>query len=126
MSAVRPQPEQFKALAEAAQRDQSPVVMLNLLKFRSGDGAGEYGKYGAAARAMVEATGGRVLYLGRCDQVLIGEVDANDWDAIAVVEYPSRAAFLAMIGRPDYQQAHEHREAGLERTVLIATTPAQQ
>jgi hypothetical protein len=35
-----------------------------------------------------------------------------------------RAAFLTMISQPDYKKAHEHREAGLERTVLIATTPA--
>ncbi len=62
--------------------------------------------------------------MGRCDQVLIGDQEGQDWDSIALVEYPSRQAFIDMVSRPDYEKAHEHREAGLERTVLIATTPA--
>ena len=123
MSDITPNAAQFKALAEAAAKDDGPVVMLNLLKFRSGGGAGEYGRYGETATSMVERLGGRVLYIGRVDQVLIGNEDANDWDAIAVVEYPSRQAFIDMVSKPEYRQAHEHREGGLERTVLIATQP---
>lgn len=123
MSAIRPNPEQFKALAAAA-ADARPVVMLNLLKFKRGDGAREYGEYGRSVRTMVEQQGGRVIYMGRCDQVLIGDQEGQDWDSIALVEYPSRQAFIDMVSRPDYEKAHEHREAGLERTVLIATTPA--
>jgi uncharacterized protein (DUF1330 family) len=124
MSAITPNPEQFKQLAADAATDTGPVVMLNLLKFKAGDGAREYDQYGATARGMVERTGGRLIYVGRCDHVMIGDNDANEWDAIAVVEYPSRKAFLEMVSRPDYLKAHEHREAGLERTVLIATTPS--
>ncbi len=123
MSAIRPNPEQFKQFASDADTDTGPVVMLNLLKFKAGDGAREYDTYGDTARRMVEGTGGRIIYAGRCEQVLIGENDANDWDAIAVVEYPSRKALMDMMSQPDYVKAHEHREAGLERTVLIATTP---
>ncbi len=122
MSAITPNRDQFKAFAEAAARDDGKVVMLNLLKYKRGGGSGEYRQYGDAVTSMVERTGGRLLYLGRCDQVLIGETDGNDWDAIALVEYPNRQAFLDMVAQPDYQKAHEHREAGLERTVLVATT----
>ena len=44
---------------------------------------------------------------------------------IALVEYPNRKAFLEMVSRPDYLQASEHREAGLEQTVLMAiVTPS--
>ena len=43
---------------------------------------------------------------------------------IALVEYPNRKAFLEMASRPDYLEASEHREAGLEQTVLMATTQA--
>jgi len=117
---ITPNPDQFRELASSG--DDGPVVMLNLLKFKAGDGAREYDNYGATATKMVGETGGRVLYVGRCDQVLIGDA-ADGWDAIALVEYPSRKAFLEMVGRKDYQQAHTHREAGLERTVLLATTP---
>jgi len=121
MSAITPNPDQFKALAAAAANDDGPVVMLNLLKFKSGGGAREYGKYGDAAGAMVKALGGRMLYIGRADQVLIGDEATNDWDAIALVEYPSRQAFIDMVSKREYRDAHEHREGGLERTVLIAT-----
>ncbi|HYM14640.1 MAG TPA: DUF1330 domain-containing protein [Dehalococcoidia bacterium] len=124
MSAIRPNAEQFGQFAAVAAEKGGPVVMLNLLKFKPDGGARSHGEYGAAARGLVAKQGGRVLYMGRCDQVLIGDAAREDWDAIAVVEYPSRQAFIDMVSRPDYQQAHEHREAGLERTVLIATTPA--
>jgi len=120
MTAITPNRDQFAALAAA--EDTGPVVMLNLLKFRPREGAQRYAAYGDAVRPMVEATGGRLIYAGRCDQTLIGDA-ADGWDAIAVVEYPSRKAFIEMVTRPDYQKAHEHREAGLERTMLLATTP---
>ena len=29
---------------------------------------------------------------------------------------------IEMVSTPEYEQAHEHRESGLERTVLIACT----
>ena len=44
-------------------------------------------------------------------------------DSVVLVEYPSRQAFLEMVARPDYLKSHEHRESGLERTVVLACTP---
>ena len=122
MSAVIPDPDTFKAFAAAAERDEGPVVMLNLLKFKAGGGALEYATYAASATKMIEEAGGHVIYSGRVDQILVGET--GDWDMIALVEYPNRKAFLEMVSRPDYLQAAEHREAGLEQTVLMATTQA--
>jgi uncharacterized protein (DUF1330 family) len=129
MSAIRPNKAQFLELMEAP--DEGPVTMLNLLKFKpaadgGGDGDGEsgaseYAKYGDAAVQMVEARGGKVLWMGRADQILIGDVE-EDWDSVALVQYPSRKAFIEMVSTPEYEQAHEHRESGLERTVLIACT----
>jgi uncharacterized protein (DUF1330 family) len=124
MSAIRPNKQQFVDLMDAP--DDEPVVMLNLLKFRDttdgGDtGASEYGKYGDAVVQMVEDRGGKVLWMGRADQTLIGD-PAEGWDSVALVEYPSRKAFIDMVTAPDYEKAHEHRESGLERTVLIACT----
>ena len=120
MSGIRPNKEQFIELMNAP--DEGPVVMLNLLKFKPREGAAEYGKYGEAAVKMVEARGGKVLWMGKVDQTLIGDLDANDWDAIALVQYPSRKAFIEMVTTPKYEAAHEHREAGLERTNLVAMT----
>jgi uncharacterized protein (DUF1330 family) len=120
MSAITPNADQFRELA--ASTDEGPVVMLNLLKFDGGGGAREYDEYGGAATRMIGEGGGRVLYIGRCDQVLIGDT-SEDWDAVALVEYPSRKAFIEMVSRKDYREAHTHREAGLKRTIVLATTP---
>ena len=124
---ITPNADQFRALASAT--DTGPVVMLNLLKFKAkADGADgtsgedEYRAYGDAAVAMIEQRGGSVIWAGRADQVLIGD-PAQDWDTVLLVQYPSRAAFLDMVAQPEYQEAHKHRESGLERTMVVACTP---
>lgn len=124
-SAITPNLEQFQHLA--ASSATGPVVMINLLKFRNGDGEGpgveEYRRYGDVALEMIEHQGGRLLWAGTGDQVLIGDPE-QAWDAILLVEYPSRAAFIEMVSSPEYLEAHAHRERALERTVVIACTPA--
>jgi uncharacterized protein (DUF1330 family) len=125
MSAIRPNKQQFAELMESP--DDEPVVMLNLLKFKGtaadgvGSGSSEYAKYGDSVVQMVEERGGKVLWMGRADQILIGD-PAEGWDSVALVEYPSRKAFIDMVTTPEYEKAHVHRESGLERTVLIACT----
>jgi uncharacterized protein (DUF1330 family) len=105
--------------------------MLNLLKFKdqSTDGAStggeEYKKYGDAAVEMIEARGGKVIWSGRAEQVLIGD-PTQDWDVVLLVQYPSRQAFVEMVSAPEYERAHEHREAGLERTIVVACSPRVQ
>jgi len=120
MSGIRPNKEQFLDLMNAP--DEGPVVMLNLLKFKPREGASEYNKYGDAVVQMVEASGGKVLWMGKVDQTLIGPVD-DTWDAVALVQYPSRKAFVEMTSTKEYDTAHEHRESGLERTLVLACTP---
>ena len=121
--AIVPNRTQFEALA--ASTDPGPVVMLNLLKFRAaaegeeGTGADAYRRYSDGAVKLVEAQGGTILWFGQAQQVLIGE-PADEWDAVALVEYPSRKAFIEMVTAPSYGDVHQHREAGLERTVLLA------
>jgi uncharacterized protein (DUF1330 family) len=125
MSAIRPNKQQFAELIDSP--DEDPVVMLNLLKFKdtaddgASSGSSEYAKYGDSVVQMVENRGGKVLWMGRADQILIGD-PSEGWDSVALVEYPSRKAFIDMVTTPEYEKAHEHRESGLERTVLIACT----
>jgi uncharacterized protein (DUF1330 family) len=101
--------------------------MVNLLKFKpladGGDISGResYNRYGRDVKPIVEALGGRIIWHGRADQTLIGDESA-EWDAIALVEYPSRKAFLEMAMSKQMNEIHHNREAGLERTVLIACT----
>ena len=126
-TSITPNVDQFQQLA--ASPDTGPVVMINLVKFRRADapdgttGVEEYRRYGDTALEMVAKQGGRLLWAGTGDQVLIGDPD-QDWDAVLLVEYPSRAAFIEMVSQPAYLEAHAHRERALERTIVIACTPA--
>jgi uncharacterized protein (DUF1330 family) len=127
-----PTDEQIAKLIEDAQTKTGEVVMLNLLKYsaKAGDGEGgsgqdSYNRYGAKAIEKVQAAGGRVVWAGTPDQVLIGDNDANDWDAVLLVAYPNREAFITMTSDPDYQKGHASREGGLERMALVPMTPGQ-
>ena len=125
MNKISPDPDKF---AKLIKEHPGPIVMLNLLKFKAkaegeeGTGAEAYGRYGSSVVKMIEAVGGKVLWSGRPESVLIGD-SSDEWDAVALVQYPSPKALFEMGLTPEYQQIHKHREAGLERTVLIACAP---
>jgi len=46
-----------------------------------------------------------------------------DWDRIAIVRYPTRASFFEMQERDDFKDAHEHKEAGMEFTIVMGCQP---
>jgi uncharacterized protein (DUF1330 family) len=137
--AITPTREQFTEFAHGTRDGE--IVMINLLHFArpdeapeaasAGGASGESGTTGAAAYAdytdqvikMVEARGGRLLWVGRPEHVLIGDSEGDDWDMVALVSYPSRSAFIDMVTSPKYEEAHTHRERGLDRTVLLACEP---
>jgi uncharacterized protein (DUF1330 family) len=125
---IGPTKEQIQALVDSPL--ETPVVMLNLLKFadRASGGADgkesgrdSYARYGERMRSMLEQTGARVLFQGRADSVVIGG-EADDWDAVILVEYPSRQAFLEMTSSPVYREVSKDRSAGLTDSRLIAMT----
>lgn len=127
---TRPTHEQFAALIADSDRLDGEVVMLNLLKFKSrassaGGGTGEesYQRYGELATRKVAERGGRIVWMGRPDSVVIGEDATGDWDVVVLVAYPSRKAFLDMIADPDYQAGHADREGGVQDMALVAMTP---
>jgi uncharacterized protein (DUF1330 family) len=72
-------------------------------------------------RTIVEAAGGRFIWSGRVDSVVIGSSDER-FDIVALVEYPSRAAFLEIATSHEVAKIGVHRAAGLESQWLIATT----
>jgi uncharacterized protein (DUF1330 family) len=131
--AITPTREQFTEFAHGTRDGE--VVMINLLHFAQGGsgeedpnsgestGAGAYRDYSDRVVKMVEARGGRVIWTGRPENVLIGDSDTDAWDLVALVSYPSRAAFIDMVTSSSYQEAHTHRERGLDRTVLLACEP---
>ncbi|HNY65981.1 MAG TPA: DUF1330 domain-containing protein [Deltaproteobacteria bacterium] len=126
MSTINPTGEQLGLLRKSSK--QGPFVMVNLLKFKSeGRRSGEtgresYERYTGLVEALLRKAGGRLLWLGSVDQVFIG-LDSDGFDHVMLVEYPSRQAFLQMVSSPEYLEANQDREAGLERTVLLAADP---
>lgn len=123
MGSIEPNETQTATLASAAADNDAPVVMVNLLRFKPG-GDESYRRYAEAVQPFLESVGATALYAGDASHVVAGDIDKPWWDAIVVVRYPSRAAFVAMATNPDYhEKAHVHRVAALESTHLIATDP---
>ena len=107
----------------------APVVMVNLLRFKQRADAPDegiagveaYRRYAEPMRRIVEERGGRFLWMGRVDSFVIGASDAP-FDAVALVEYPSRRVFVEIVNDPRVREIGAHRAAGLEGQWLIATT----
>jgi uncharacterized protein (DUF1330 family) len=119
-SPLEPTPEQVAALT--ARPADVPVVMVNLLKFKTIGGLESYQRYGHEVAPHLERVGATVRYAGTAPAVVIGEGERPWWDAILIVEYPTPQAFIDMVTTPEYAQVHEHRAAALERGDLIATS----
>lgn len=130
-NAVFPGPEQIAGFFGAP--EEGPFVMVNLLKFKPRaeyedgsdahlTGAEAYGRYGEAVRVLVENLGGKIRYSGRVTGLLLGDVE-DLWDAVALAEYPSLAAFQAMAMSPEMHVIEHHRKAGLAGQLNIRTKP---
>lgn len=127
MLAVYPTKAQLEALL--ASPETGPVVMLNLLRFKERatspdegvSGREAYLRYGAAMKELVEARGGRFMWQGEVDSQVIGD-GAEGFHVAALVEYPSRRAFVEIATSPEVAAIGVHRAAGLEGQWLLATT----
>lgn len=112
-----------------APADDGPVWMVNLMKYRpladyaDGRESTISGKEADDLYAPVEILaeiGAEPVLFGDVEQQLVGE---PIWDRIAVVKYATRKSFIDMQSRADFQQAHEHKDAGMEQTFVIGCKP---
>ena len=93
--------------------------MLNLLRFKDDQGREAYSRYGQKVVPLVQELGGEVVFSGDCAEAVIGPTE-GEWDAVLLVRYPSRQAFLDMIASPQYGEAHPDRVAAIADSRLIA------
>lgn len=114
---IEPSRGQIEELASSPSK--GPVVMINLLRFQPEGGAATYARYGEGVLPCLARTGARVLWQGRPEGVVIGD-DADLWDAVVLVEYPSRQAFLDMVSSPEYRAVAGLRTEALADSRLIA------
>ena len=129
---IYPNAAQFEALMKSGL--DGPIDMLNLLKFKDRaeyedgretdlSGREAYMLYGEKMQPFVESNGGKMLYGGAAQLLMIGDDDL-EWDMVAIMQYPSKAAFVKIATSPDVAEFGVHRTAGLDHQLLVACTGA--
>lgn len=119
-----------RLLAGTPPEDDGPLWMVNLMKYRpraeyadgrptelTGEAADdEYAPFEAFAEI-----GAELVFLAAVDTQLLGAEPA--WDRVAVVKYPSRRSFVEMTHLPSFVEKHPHKDAGMERTIVVGGRP---
>ena len=124
-SDVMPTSEAIAKL-KAHPKQDTPVVMINWLKFRdeanyaaptkSVSGKKAYYRYGKVALLATHSLKAKLIFAARYQQILVGndgDPGAGLWDEFALMQYPGRATFMLMASLKRYRRALHHREAGL-------------
>lgn len=121
--------EDFEAFG--ANDRPGPIHMLNLVRLReraayadgiSATGRDAYAAYGRLSAPVLARVGGRIVWRGGMEQMLIGPKDEN-WDLCFIAEYPAPGAFMAMLRDPEYRAAMAHRQAAVADSRLIRMAP---
>jgi len=118
MASIIPAAEQMQAFASAP--IEGPILMVNLLRFKAEGGREEYQRYAELVGPHLARVGGRVVFHASGKATVIGD---DAWDEVLIVEYPSRQAFLDMVGSEDYLAAAAHRTRALDDSRLYCTQP---
>ena len=119
-------------LATTSPDDDGPIWMVNLMKYRDtadyADGRESTisGREADDIYAPVEVLaeiGAEIVFVADVDQQLLG--DDTVWDRVAIVKYASRRSFIEMQSRPDFQEKHAHKEAGMATTIVSGCLPIE-
>lgn len=128
----------IKVTQEAGQRFLSkqhsgPIVMLNLLKFRSKadysehselapqneiTGSQAYKLYMKSVQPMLAQIGSEVIFSGKADHFLIGPQNEK-WDAALLVRHQNMKDFMAFAVDEAYLKIEGHRTAALADSRLM-------
>lgn len=115
---------------QLAAEDDGPFWALNLMRYREraeyADGrqsalTGREADDAYAPLGPLDAIGAVPAFLGDVGHQALG---TPGWDRVGIVRYPSRAGFFAMQRRQDFQELHEHKDAGMEFTIVLSCLPA--
>ena len=135
MPAFQPTADQFRAFRDDPH--DGLIAQVNLLKFRviatydksdpeHGDGASgaeAYQRYAEGFQTAAAENGGTCLLMGVVERYFIGQ---GDWDAVMVMQFPTRAAFIKALNHESYKDLARHREAGLLCQELLTTRPGKK
>ncbi len=107
-----------------------PMWALNLMKYRE---RAEYADGRESSISGMEAddvyaphehlreVGSRIVMMAPVLHHLVG--DGHVWDRIAIAQYRDRMAMIEMSSNADFQKDEEHKEAGMDFTIVMATFP---
>ena len=120
--------EQFQRMIDAIEAgEDGPFFMINLVKFKAlaeyADGR-ETDLTGREADALyapldiLSEINAEPVWAGDVEETLIAN-DGTAWDQVAIVRYPCRAGFFAMAQREDFQARHVHKDAGVEKSIVM-------
>lgn len=111
----------------------SPIVMLNLLRFKkqadysklsaikpdeSLTGEQAYHVYMKYTQPILQKLGAEVVYLGKSSAYLIGPTEET-WDMVLLVKYATIQKFYDLIQDPTYLKTAGHRSAAVEDSRLL-------
>jgi uncharacterized protein (DUF1330 family) len=105
----------------------TPVAMMNTLKFKEKSGNGDetgreaYKRYSKNMIDLLAKYEGKVLWRGNVQKTIIGD-STDQPDMFLVVEYPTAQHFADMSTSPEYQLLKKDRLIALEYGGLIAST----
>jgi hypothetical protein len=121
--------EMMSRWLQLAAEDDGPFLALNLMRYREradyADGresslTGREADDAYAPLGPLQAVGAVPAFLGDVVDQALG---TPGWDRVGIVRYPSRAGFFEMQGREDFKELHEHKEAGMEFTIVMSCLP---
>jgi PBP1b-binding outer membrane lipoprotein LpoB len=83
--------DQLNEPALTALPDETPVTMLNLMRFRAqsldgyGSGWDAYLRYSKLTIRLIKAQGGTIIWTGDAETVALGAPERHRWDYVALV-----------------------------------------
>jgi hypothetical protein len=117
-------------LATAPPAEDGPIWMVNLMHYRDkanySDGrtseiSGKEADDLYAPLGPLAAVGAEVVFLADVDTQFLN--DSPAWHRVGIVKYPTRRSFIEMQQRPDFQDLHAHKEAGMAQTIVAGCLP---
>ena len=106
--------------------DDGPVMVLHVLQYRDAEAANvspeEMEAYSNAAAKVAVPHGVRIAGWFAAEGTIIG--DGRSWDQVRFNEFPSKAAFMAVVMDPERLEAQrQHREAAIADTYTMIVRP---
>lgn len=120
---INPTEKQMKELANFP--ENTPLCMVNIVKFKKNSGNGNesgqdaYARYFKEVQPFIAKAGVKLIWKGKVASTVIGESE-NEPNLIFIAEYPSKAKFFEMVTNPAYKKVASIRAMAIEYGELIA------